>query len=673
MTPEFREIALDSLYISPRNVRSDTGDLTELIESIRDMGVLEPILVRQKGQEYEVIAGRRRLEAARSIGLKTIPASVLDVTDLQAIIVSLIENVQRKDLTLAERVQTYHVLQQLAPEYRNLHTLAEVVKVTHQQISQDFQKYDVLVKLQPFGIRLASDLPPSAPERQEGLTLPEYHAVIVHQAISYLVKEGVVTEEAADEKMAELAKLIAPLSQDTAKRAIEAVKAGEPLERLSRQYARSKQFKAGRKGSSRPRKSTVKPEGEDAGPINCRCCNRVLQLVHEADGTHAVLDTPFTGNPMLPEPDIPDEPVAAALNPAPTEPISSEVTSDVAAALVALEMPQPILKRTDGYTITAFPKGLNSVLSLQTTGFWRKLSRSPANPDFSEADVPNLLYTFDPWLGCLFGTSCRFCYVPSVATRIYPNGRQSYWYQQWGNWLLYKPDITRRLRQQLLDGAGLTRPAYQGAAVYMSPKTDPLIPIKDALAITAQNLDVFLDVECFLMLQTRSPKVIEENDPDIFHRIIELARHKKVGVSFSISTDLLDQQRRIESGGLLPEERLRIMARLKAAGVFVSAAVAPLMPYSPEFASKLVDSCHHASIQVLHLTGAGAATPKDVLDQTHRDIPHYRDLELRLAEELDGIGELPWGIANKGFIGAFLAARRYYETVSTSEPGLIPV
>jgi hypothetical protein len=82
--------------------------------------------------------------------------------------------------------------------------------------------------------------------------------------------------------------------------------------------------------------------------------------------------------------------------------------------------------------------------------------------------------------------------VPSIGTRLYEGGQTSYRYQEWGNWLLYKPDITNRLRRQLLDGAGQTRPPYQGAAIYMSPKTDPLLPIKDALHITAQNLDVFL-------------------------------------------------------------------------------------------------------------------------------------------------------------------------------------
>jgi len=337
-----------------------------------------------------------------------------------------------------------------------------------------------------------------------------------------------------------------------------------------------------------------------------------------------------------------------------------------ATALSDKGLRQPILNQTTGYKLDTFPKGLDSVLTLQTTGFWGKLRHTPAKPDFTECDVPHHIYTFDPWLGCIFGTSCQFCYVPSVATRIYPNGRQSYWYQQWGRWLLYKPDITNRLRKQLLDGAGRTRTPYQGAAIYMSPKTDPLLPIADTLNITAHNLDVFLDAVCFLMIQTRS-KAVEEREPDIFNRILELARRKKVGVSFSISTDLLDEQRRIERGGLTPEKRFQIMARLKRAGVFVSAAAAPIMPYSPDFARKLVESCHHASIQVLHLTGSGAATPKPVLTLMHNEIPHYRELDRKLAEAIeaqDGAEDFSWGITNKGFIGAFLAARRFYDTFS---------
>jgi DNA repair photolyase len=346
---------------------------------------------------------------------------------------------------------------------------------------------------------------------------------------------------------------------------------------------------------------------ENGGLVTCSCCDRVLQLVHKADGTHSVADTPFTGHPQLPAP----------------PPLSAEGTL------------QSILKRTSGYTLDALPKGLNTVLTPQTAGFWARLEWTPANPDFAEPDVPERIFTLDPFLGCLFGTSCRFCYVPSLDTRQYPDGHQSYWYQQWGHWLLYKPDFPNRLRRQLLDEAGQTRPRYRGAAVYMSPKTDPLLPIKDALAITAHNLDVFLDAECFLMIQTRS---------------------KKVGVSFSISADLLDQQRRIEFGGLLPAERLAIMACLKDAGAFVSAAVAPLMPYSPDFARKLVDCCHHTSIQVLHLTGSGAATPNAVLDQTHSEIPHYRELDRTLAEAIDARGaseSFPGELITKGLSARF--------------------
>jgi ParB/RepB/Spo0J family partition protein len=659
MSPKFKDLALDTLYLSPYNVRKDPGDLDELIASIKDNGVLEPILLRQRGEEYEVIAGRRRMEAARIAGLQTIPATVLEVTDLQAIIVSLIENVQRKDLTLAERVQTYQTLQQLAPEYQSLHSLAKVVDLSHQKISQDFQAYAVLRKLQPHGFTLASHLPPSAVERQQGTALPEYHAVLVHQAMSYLLEEaGVVTEGDADKKMIELAKLIAPLSQDAAKELIDQVKAGEQPARFIT-HAPFRQFNATWHNASRSKKSSPKRR-ESGGLVTCSCCNRILQLVHQAAGTHAIVDTPLTGQSLLPAPTFPAEPTAAALNPAPT-------TSDEAPVLAASGTPPPILKRTACYTINAFPKGLNSVLNLQTTGFWGKLSQSAANPDFTEADIPQSIWTADPWIGCLWGTSCQFCYVPSLATRVYPNGRQSYWYQQWGSCLLYKPDFPNRLRKHLLDGAGQTGPLYQGAAIYMSPKTDPLVSVPDALAITARNLDVFLDAVIFLMIQTRSKAVEEEHEPDIFNRIVELARRKKVGVSFSISTDLLDQQRRIERGGLTPEERLRIMARLKHAGVFVSAAVAPLMPASPDFARKLVECCHHASIQVLHLTGSGAATPRALLNQTQREIPHYRELDRKLTDEIEavnGAAGFSWGMNNKGFIGAFLAARRFYEKVS---------
>jgi ParB/RepB/Spo0J family partition protein len=231
-----RDIDLEKVYISPLNVRKDPGDLSEITDSVKDVGVLEPILVRQRGDMAEVIAGSRRVKAARQAGHMTIPAIVLEVTDLEAILTSLTENIQRKDLSLEERVETYQQLQALEPEYRSQRSLAKAIGQSHQKINQDFQAYEILEKLRPHGIRLASDLPPTSDERQQGTVLPEYHAVLVHQAMSYLEAEGAVTEAETDEKMAELARLIAPMSQADAKALIEAVKAGEWPGHHSPQY-----------------------------------------------------------------------------------------------------------------------------------------------------------------------------------------------------------------------------------------------------------------------------------------------------------------------------------------------------------------------------------------------------------------------------------------------------
>lgn len=197
----------------------------------------------------------------------------------------------------------------------------------------------------------------------------------------------------------------------------------------------------------------------------------------------------------------------------------------------------------DGESPLALPRGLDVVLAKHTSGFWGQLDDTPAYPEFSIESLPTVIYTFEPWLGCPWGASCEFCYVRNASLRFYPGGKEGYWYNQWGYWLLPKPDITVRLHRLLLDPQGSTRRAYQGAFVYMAAKTDPFLPLPDTLEVTRANLDVFARADVFLMCQTRCGKVVE--DPEVLDRITEMARHKKVGVSFSIATDLLEEQRRI--------------------------------------------------------------------------------------------------------------------------------
>lgn len=83
------------------------SSLEELAASIREHGILQPVLVRQLDQEYELIAGERRWRAARIAGMHNIPAVVKELDDMQVAEVGLIENLQREDLNIVEEAEAY--------------------------------------------------------------------------------------------------------------------------------------------------------------------------------------------------------------------------------------------------------------------------------------------------------------------------------------------------------------------------------------------------------------------------------------------------------------------------------------------------------------------------------------------------------------------------------------
>jgi len=90
----------------PRQSWSD-ADLADLAASIRANGILQPVLVRKKGAGYELIAGERRLRAARLAGLEAIPAVVRQATDEEMLELALVENIHRTDLNPIERAMAY--------------------------------------------------------------------------------------------------------------------------------------------------------------------------------------------------------------------------------------------------------------------------------------------------------------------------------------------------------------------------------------------------------------------------------------------------------------------------------------------------------------------------------------------------------------------------------------
>ena len=93
----------------PRQIFEDEA-LEELAESIRQFGVLQPILVQKKGSRYEIIAGERRWRASRKAGLTEIPAIVREYTDQETLELSLIENIQREDLNPIEEAKAFRRL-----------------------------------------------------------------------------------------------------------------------------------------------------------------------------------------------------------------------------------------------------------------------------------------------------------------------------------------------------------------------------------------------------------------------------------------------------------------------------------------------------------------------------------------------------------------------------------
>jgi ParB family transcriptional regulator, chromosome partitioning protein len=101
--------SLELRMIRPSKIalRRDSGSLTGLMSSIQDKGLLEPIIVRPTGDGFEVVAGMRRFEACKKLGLRRIPAHVVELDDREAFEVSLLENIQRETLNPIEEARAF--------------------------------------------------------------------------------------------------------------------------------------------------------------------------------------------------------------------------------------------------------------------------------------------------------------------------------------------------------------------------------------------------------------------------------------------------------------------------------------------------------------------------------------------------------------------------------------
>ncbi len=187
-------------------------------------------------------------------------------------------------------------------------------------------------------------------------------------------------------------------------------------------------------------------------------------------------------------------------------------------------------------------------------------------------------FSLNPYVGCAFGDSggCPFCYVRMLAVAHAAPG-------PWGAWVIAKSNLAELLEGEL---RGLGKTSQLGrVTVFMSSATDPYQGIERRLKLSRAALELFLRYPIRrLLLQTRSPLV--ERDADLLARM-----GKRVIVSLTLETDDESVRRAVTPTSPSVERRLRTARTLRARGIFVQLAIAPMLPNHPErFAGLAADA-----------------------------------------------------------------------------------
>jgi ParB/RepB/Spo0J family partition protein len=215
-TPSIMDIELSKLYIGKTNVRKNPGDVGDLVESIKQKGVLEPVLARPVGGRFELVVGSRRFEAAKIVGLKRIPAVVRPMTDEDAIVVSLVENIQRRDVEPEEEYDALVELRRLNPRaYGSFEQLAKAIGKSRRYVED---RFDAVEAVRSIRKESKSDITvkqsPLSQERREGV-LPVKHATFLHKAQESPTVQELPKRERASQ-LKELAETIAPMTRPEA-------------------------------------------------------------------------------------------------------------------------------------------------------------------------------------------------------------------------------------------------------------------------------------------------------------------------------------------------------------------------------------------------------------------------------------------------------------------------
>jgi ParB family chromosome partitioning protein len=145
---EVTELAVDMISPNPEQPRTDITEegIAELSDSIKKVGLLQPIIVRAQGESYQIIAGERRWRAARMAGLERVPVRVMSTTATESLELALIENLQRQDLNAIEEARGFR---RLLTEYRMTQAeLADKVSKSRSTITNSLRLLDLPEEVQ---------------------------------------------------------------------------------------------------------------------------------------------------------------------------------------------------------------------------------------------------------------------------------------------------------------------------------------------------------------------------------------------------------------------------------------------------------------------------------------------------------------------------------------------
>lgn len=166
----------------------DQKKLDDLVSSIKEKGVLQPVIVREKNGEYELIAGERRLRAARSLGIAEMPVIIRNVSDADALELSLIENIQREELNAIEEAKAF---QRLMDEFGfNQEEVAKAVGKERSTISNALR----LLTLPKRAQEMVSNEEISMGHARALLSLSGEHAIL--KAANSIIRKGLSVREA---------------------------------------------------------------------------------------------------------------------------------------------------------------------------------------------------------------------------------------------------------------------------------------------------------------------------------------------------------------------------------------------------------------------------------------------------------------------------------------------